>query len=271
MKMEKKKVKNNNNDDLKFTPLDINPSLNIGNGKLNSITPPNALDGISINSDCNNIYIGFPPLGLTSSKYSPSMTSTSMDTSNMSISNMGSPFINNSNMLGTSMNTPYIGTPNMGNTNMSTPSITNSSLLNSTLNSNNTTGYYPAMPYPNNIPSMDTSNTIPITSPNQNMLNNEFPSETASDDLYSYNTNDSRNISYYLPSINPLDILRNFDLSFSDDDSRDSVSNKEIDAIFECIKTDNSAILSTLKSYRIPLPIASLIIKKIIKITLEHK
>lgn len=221
MKMEKKKVKNNNNDDLKFTPLDINPSLNIGNEKLNSITPPNTLDGISINSDCNNIYIGFPPLGLTSSKYSPLMT--------------------------------------------------NSSLLNSTLNSNNTTVYYPPMPYPNNIPSMDTSNTIPITSPNENILNNEFPSETSSDNLYSYNTNDSRNISYYLPSINPLDILRNFDLSFSGDDSRDSVSNKEIDDIFECIKTDNSAILSTLKAYRIPLPIASLIIKKIIKITLEHK
>ena len=78
MKMEKKKVKNNNNDDLKFTPLDINPSLNIGNEKLNSITPPNTLDGISINSDCNNIYIGFPPLGLTSSKYSPLMTNSSL-------------------------------------------------------------------------------------------------------------------------------------------------------------------------------------------------
>lgn len=224
MKMEKKKVNNNNNnndDDLKFTPLDINPSLNMGNWKLNSITPPNALDGISINSDCNNIYIGFPPLGLNSSKYSPTMT--------------------------------------------------NSSLLNSTLNSNNTTGYYPAMPYPNNILSMDTSNTTPISSSDENILNDEFPSEPASEDLYSYNTNDSRNIGYYLPSVNPLDILRNFDLSLSDDDSRDSVSNKEIDAIFECIKTDNSAILSTLKAYRIPLPIASLIIKKIIKITLEHK
>ena len=109
MKMEKKKVKNNNND-LKFTPLDINPSLNIGNEKLNSITPPNTLDGISINSDCNNIYIGFPHLGLTSSKYSPLMT--------------------------------------------------NSSLLNSTLNSNNTTGYYPPMPYPNNIPTMETEGAI---------------------------------------------------------------------------------------------------------------
>ena len=220
MKMEKKKVKNNNNDDLKFTPLDINPSLNIGNEKLNSITPPNTLDGISINSDCNNIYIGFPPLGLTSSKYSPLMT--------------------------------------------------NSSLLNSTLNSNNTTGYYPPMPYPNNIPSMDTSNTIPITSPNENILNNEFPSEPSSNDLFSYNTTDFRNISYYLPLINPLDILRNFNLSLYDD-SRDSASNKEIDEIFESIKTNNSHIFSTLKAYRIPLPIASLIIKKIIKITLEHK
>ena len=219
--MEKKKVKkNNNNDDLKFTPLDINSPLNMGNSKLNSITTPNALDGISINSDCNNIYIGFPPLGLTSSKYSPLMT--------------------------------------------------NSSLLNSTLNSNNTTGYYPPMPYPNNIPSMDTSNTTSINSSNENALNNEFPSEPSSNDLFSYNTTDFRNISYYLPLINPLDILRNFNLSLYDD-SRDSASNKEIDEIFESIKTNNSHIFSTLKAYRIPLPIASLIIKKIIKITLEHK
>ena len=241
--MEKKKVKkNNNNDDLKFTPLDINPPLNMGNSKLNSITTPNALDGISINSDCNNIYIGFPPLGLNSS---------------------------------TNMNTPYMNTENIADTNMSStnignPYMTNSSLLNPTFNSGNTTGYYPAMPYPNNIPSMDTSNTTSITSSNENALNNEFPSEPSSNDLFSYNTTDFKNISYYLPVINPLDILRNFNLSLYDD-SRDSASNKEIDEIFESIKTNNSHIFSTLKAYRIPLPIASLIIKKIIKITLEHK
>ena len=114
--MEKKKVKkNNNNDDLKFTPLDINSPLNMGNSKLNSITTPNALDGISINSDCNNIYIGFPPLGLNSS---------------------------------TNMNTPYMNTENIADTNMSStnignPYMTNSSLLNPTFNSGNTTGYYP--------------------------------------------------------------------------------------------------------------------------------
>lgn len=235
--MEKKTVKNKNNDDLKFTPLDINPSLNIGNEKLNSITPPNTLDGISINSDCNNIYIGFPPLALNSS---------------------------------TNMTSPYMGTENIGNNNIDNPYMTNSSLFNSKFNSGNTTGYYPAMPYPDNIPSMDTSNTTSITSSNENALNNEFPSEPSSNDLFSYNTTDFRNISYYLPLINPLDILRNFNLSLYDD-SRDSASNKEIDEIFESIKTNNSHIFSTLKAYRIPLPIASLIIKKIIKITLEHK
>lgn len=158
----------------------------------------------------------------------------------------------------------------MSSTNIGNPYMTNSSLLNPTFNSGNTTGYYPAMPYPNNIPSMDTSNTTSITSSNENALNNEFPSEPSSNDLFSYNTTDFRNISYYLPLINPLDILRNFNLSLYDD-SRDSASNKEIDEIFESIKTNNSHIFSTLKAYRIPLPIASLIIKKIIKITLEHK
>ena len=235
--MEKKKVKKNNNDDLKFTPLDINPPFNMSNYKLNSITPHNALDGISINSDCNNIYIGFPPLALNSS---------------------------------TNMTSPYMGTEDIVNNNIDNPSMTNSSLFNSKFNSGNTTGYYPAMPYPDNIPSMDTSNTTPIISSNENTINNEFPSEPSSNDLFSYNTTDFRNISYYLPLINPLDILRNFNLSLYDD-SRDSASNKEIDEIFESIKTNNSHIFSTLKAYRIPLPIASLIIKKIIKITLEHK
>ena len=235
--MEKKTVKNKNNDDLKFTPLDINPPFNMSNYKLNSITPHNALDGISINSDCNNIYIGFPPLALNSS---------------------------------TNMTSPYMGIENIGNNNIDNPYMTNSSLFNSKFNSGNTTGYYPAMPYPDNIPSMDTSNTTPIISSNENTLNNEFPSEPSSNDLFSYNTTDFRNISYYLPLINPLDILRNFNLSLYDD-SRDSASNKEIDEIFESIKTNNSHIFSTLKAYRIPLPIASLIIKKIIKITLEHK
>ena len=163
-----------------------------------------------------------------------------------------------------------MGTENIGNNNIDNPYMTNSSLFNSKFNSGNTTGYYPAMPYPDNIPSIDTSNTTSITSSNENALNNEFPSEPSSNDLFSYNTTDFRNISYYLPLINPLDILRNFNLSLYDD-SRDSASNKEIDEIFESIKTNNSHIFSTLKAYRIPLPIASLIIKKIIKITLEHK
>ena len=88
--MEKKKVKkNNNNDDLKFTPLDINPPFNMSNYKLNSITPHNALDGISINSDCNNIYIGFPPLALNSST---NMTSPYMGTENIGNNNIDNPY-----------------------------------------------------------------------------------------------------------------------------------------------------------------------------------
>ena len=86
----------------------------------------------------------------------------------------------------------------MSSTNIGNPYMTNSSLLNPTFNSGNTTGYYPAMPYPNNIPSMDTSNTTSINSSNENALNNEFPSEPSSNDLFSYNTTDFRNISYYL-------------------------------------------------------------------------
>lgn len=247
MKVEKNKLKNDN--DLQFTPLNISSPLNLNTPNMNSLNTLNPFDGISINSDCNNIYIGFPPLGINAS---------------------------------------HSNTSNMPNTSNST--------------SNNTTSYTPLMPYPNNIPSMDMSNSTNLS--NQNLSDYEYPSEMSSEDLYSYNSkksgmnnfnnnnsynsnnsnnNNSNNSNYNSSTnntsagnstnqlINPVDILRNFDLSIYEEDSRDSYSNKEIDEIFEDLKNNNPGIFSTLKAYRVPYPIATLLVKKIIKITLKHK
>ena len=73
--------------------------------------------------------------------------------------------------------------------------------------------------------------------------------------------------------INPLDILRNF--SFDDiqlsDNFRNNNKENYIDEIFKKIEDNNSVVLATMKAYRIPYPIAKLLIKNIIKLTLEYK
>ena len=217
--MSSKKNNINNDNDLKFTPLNIETPLT-PNTKIN-LAPLNTSDGISINSDCNNIFIGFPNL-----EFSPA-----------------------NNNLANSINkqpSPTTVSPNI---------------------------YYPSTPYPSNVPSMDTSNTTSITAPNSSIEESEeFPSEVSSEDLYSYNTKQSnlRN-TYHTDTVNPLDILRNFDLSFSEFDTREKASSKEIDAIFDYISSSCPSILGTFKSYRMPYPIATLLIKKIIKATLNNK
>lgn len=135
----------------------------------------------------------------------------------------------------------------------------------------------PLTPYPSNIPTLDKTE---ITPPSSNNLNNiptnssdlEFPSEVNSDDLYSYNK-PRLNDNYIDNSVNPLDILRNIVLedTIVSDDFRGSYSQNDIDDIFKKIEDNNSVVLATMKAYRIPYPIAKLLIKNIIKLTLEYK
>ena len=123
----------------------------------------------------------------------------------------------------------------------------------------------PIMPYPENIPDMNLSNN---TSQNeQNQL--EYPDEINPDDLYSYNeSRDSEN--YIYTSINPVDILRNFNFNIDSDETRDNSTYKSIENIFDLIEKNNPSILSTMKAYRIPYPVAKLLIKKIISLTLKY-
>ncbi|MEO2512315.1 hypothetical protein ABHA07_14595, partial [Clostridium tertium] len=67
-----------------------------------------------------------------------------------------------------------------------------------------------------------------------------------------------------------MEILRELDLGSEYDSIYRDDKSKEIDSIFKKIEENHGAIISTLKAYRIPYPIISLLVKKIIKITLEH-
>lgn len=162
------------------------------------------------------------------------------------------------------------------------PSI---NMMNPAMNTDNTTNIVPSTPYPSNIPDIEkteinnskntinsnTTQNVPSSFPS-NSSDLEFPSEVNSEDLYSYNK-PRLNDNYDTNFINPLDILRNFsfeDLELSDSYRGDSKEN-DVEEIFKKIEENNSVVLATMKAYRIPYPIAKLLIKNIIKLTLEYK
>lgn len=162
------------------------------------------------------------------------------------------------------------------------------------LTTNPITELAPLTPYPNNIPTLDsntalngnisnTTNTNDYnnnyTNPNNNNnymnsnnINLEYPSEQDDNFLYSYNES-KINERYSDDSVNILDILRNFDISvdFSSAESRkNTCTEDEVDELFALIEKDNPGILATMKTYRIPYPIAKLLIKKIIQLSLDN-
>ena len=146
----------------------------------------------------------------------------------------------------------------------------------------------PLTPYPKNIPTIDSNeslntknNNINTNNTNNNTNTNntnntttglEYPSEIDDSFLYSYNE-PKVNERYIDDSINILDILRNFDMSldFSSSESRkNNCTEDEVNKIFALIEKDNPGILATMKAYRVPYPITKLLIKKIIKISLDN-
>lgn len=149
----------------------------------------------------------------------------------------------------------------------------------------------PLMPYPTNVPSLDESNLSSLNSnigklnqpeklpklPNTNTAqsiietNLEYPSEVDSNDLYSYNK-PRLNEDYDFNLVNPLDILRQFDLYDEDilESYRGSPLSNDVNEIYMQIEKNNALLLATMKSYRIPYPIAKLLIKKVIKLTLDY-
>ena len=107
---------------------------------------------------------------------------------------------------------------------------------------------------------------------NNKSLELEYPDELNNDLLHSYNEPTIKP-RYLNNSVNAVDVLRNFDLSldYSINESRkNSCTEEEVNNIFSKIENDHSGILATMKAYRIPYPIAKILIKKIIKISLEN-
>lgn len=153
------------------------------------------------------------------------------------------------------------------------------------LTTNPITELAPLTPYPKNIPTLDSNTSLNESISNEANTNNtymnpnsnanidlEYPSEADDSFLYSYNE-PKVNERYSDDSINIIDILRNFDISLefsSDENRKNNCTEAEVDEILALIEKDNPGILATMKAYRIPYPIAKLLIKKIIKISLDN-
>lgn len=101
---------------------------------------------------------------------------------------------------------------------------------------------------------------------------NLLPNENMSDELFSYNKK-RKDISIDLSLINIEEILReiNYEFSeFTDNDDYRGACNSKINDIYKSIQNGYPAIISTFKAYKMPAPIYTILVKKIISVTLEH-
>lgn len=227
---------NNNDDDLNFIPLNIDSSL-----APNSTKFPLQfnVDGISVTKTLGTISLGFPNLNINPTPL-PLTTN---------------PITELAPLTPYPKNIPTLDSNTSLNKNISNTTNTNDYNNNYTNSYNNNNNNYMN---PNNY--------------NNTNLDLEYPTEQDDSFLYSYNE-PKVNERYLDDSVNILDILRSFDISldFSSSESRkNNCTEAEVDEVFALIEKDNPGILATMKAYRIPYPIAKLLIKKIIKISLDN-
>lgn len=126
-------------------------------------------------------------------------------------------------------------------------------------------------------------------SPQNKDLSIQYPDDTSSDILYSYNNsnvnttdtsnntpntstnNMNNNITNNTNVKNPAELLRSLNLDVDEDiDLIRCCKDDDINKLYKEIENDCPGILSLLEAYNIPSPIAKLIIRRIIKITMRY-
>ena len=223
---------------------------------------------------------------------------------NQSKNNINTPNNQGINTIPSSMgynNPPYNSTDN------STMNNTNTSNLGTSTNSY--AGGLPSSNYnANNMNTMNSQNQGTGTNPSYannsgytpNLINNpnspqskdlsiQYPGDTSSDTLYSYNnanvnttntsnttpntsTNNINNNTTTNANIkNPAELLRSLNLDVDEDiDLIRCCKDDDINKLYKEIENDCPGILSLLEAYNIPSPIAKLIVRRIIKITMRY-
>lgn len=82
--------------------------------------------------------------------------------------------------------------------------------------------------------------------------------------------NSDGRIKVEIPS--PSEMLRNFDLEIDEEiDFNDSREKTDVDNIYSRIESENPNVLGTLLNYNIPSPLAKLITKRIVQLSLKYQ
>lgn len=113
------------------------------------------------------------------------------------------------------------------------------------------------------------NNSLFLNSPQIINSNNNFKEDDSTEDippLFFYNVDNN----FITKSLFPNDILRNSYFDFDDEtDLIRDCSDNNIDNVFKSIEDNNPGTLTLMEAYNIPYPIAKLIGRRFIKLTLD--
>ena len=129
----------------------------------------------------------------------------------------------------------------------------------------------PLTPYPDSIPEMEANNILLNNNMSPSIIANDILSDKLlEDDLYSYNES-SFDRDYFKNSVDHMELLKTLEISIEDFDlyDRGKKYDNHIDEVFKDIEENYKGIIATMRTYRIPYPIAKLLIKRIIEITIK--
>lgn len=221
-----------------------------------NLNVPNTGNNQAINEFNNSFNLEYPSETLSEELYSYNKDGGCKSINGSMNNNVNMPNMNNGNMNGMNMNNGNMNGMNMNNGNMNGMNTNNGNMQGYNSNYGNNTSKL------NNTGGMNNTNMKGLNGYNYN--NQEAGIQDEKNTRVSPNTNKDELIH--------MNLLRS--LNFDDylyDGYRGESGNlmQEIDRIFNLVKSDNS-IMDTFKAYNLPKPISDLIIKKIIKMTLEN-
>lgn len=226
-----------------------------------NLNVPNTGNNQAINEFNNSFNLEYPSEILSEELYSYNKDGECKSINGSMNNNVNMPNMNNGNMNGMNMNNGNMNGMNMNNGNMQGYNSSYGNMQGYNSNYGNNQGNNTSKL--NNTGGMNNTNMKGLNGYNYNN-NQEAGIQDEKNTRVSPNTNKDELIH--------MNLLRS--LNFDDylyDGYRGESGNlmQEIDRIFNLVKSDNS-IMDTFKAYNLPKPISDLIIKKIIKMTLEN-
>ena len=234
-----------------------------------NLNVPNTANNQAVNEFNNSFNLEYPSETLSEQLYSYNKDGGCKSINGSTNNNLNIPNMNNNtgNMNGIDMNNGNMNGMNMNNGNMNGMNTNNGNMQGYNSSYGNMQGYNSN--YGNNTSKLN--NTGGMNNTNMKGLNG-----------YNYNNNQEAGIqdeknTRVSPNTNKdelihMNLLRSINLDdYLYDGYRGESGDlmQEIDRIFNLVKSDNS-IMDTFKAYNLPKPISDLIIKKIIKMTLEN-